>query len=1066
MEGPGVWSVHGLTAGGERIEDEPVFLRLASARTHRNNAGTEMGAEPVIQLRVFPWNTWQYVKWQMRAKWPGLKSVKDGSMRLLHKGVELKASSLVDDYHMEGGHLESDPVELQYFIIDKADGCEDIGLFQHSMVPCTAGLQKRFGIVLAAMLHGIAPRLTEDGTGATYLLRDSLKKRVHAVFKPKDEEAFAPQNPRGHVGAENCPGLRQGVYSTQQAVREVAAYLLDHGEFAGVPETTLVHSRHPSFVKVQGEIVWKIGAFQAFVETKDTACDMSCKVFSVSDVHRIGILDIRIVNLDRNDGNLLVRRRVSENGTPYAKLVPIDHGLSLPDCLEVYDDDLCWMSWPQAKKKFDEQSLEYIRKLNGSKDARLLHKRLGISRDALRLMEVTTKLLQIGAEHNLSLHSIGSVMCREDRDSPSVSKLEEIIENCLETALAAVGDEVLGCGSKTLSGLDLQSSTGVGTRPTSKRSEAPYTPVASAAPAPSVPECEPLPCAKEFTSSPPGSPFSARTEVTPPCADRALDSYYSLSDDGGPVRDSRTLLSIRSTEETHRDSQVSPSSSLAASGDTPTMRSRKMASYKGTTSALKMRATTLAASERKGARREVQERIFSRQDHQGNETVTWTPDLERVFRRHIEDALTTYIKKYSRRKAEEPESEASPSEADGAVGAQSLASAFSKMPLEMDRETASSLLEVAKSATSGTELPLTQKAKDEAPKKYVPPHMRRRTASAFDQEVPPTPPTVAPAGLPEDEKEDLLIPTHGSDGTERWGWSVHQGPKPFMEDAVDAERHFGDSNTEFYAVYDGHGGSLTVEYLKRSLPGAIRGHPNFADAAQIPNVLKSAFSSTEDALVEILQARPPPRTMQDADAGQYSMKLSSGCVCCVALVRERTVYVSNLGDCRGILCNDGKPVALTEDHSPEVNQKERERLEGIGVEVSSDGYLHGRIAVSRAFGDWCWERGEKCMGIICQPEFTQAEVTEETEFLLLACDGIFEKMDSNSAVRIVRRRLRATGDAKAAAEALVQDAFVRTGSDNLSAVVVLFKRPAAVGGEGRTAPRLFGRKLADLAEAS
>merc|ERR1712136_124076 len=162
------------------------------------------------------------------------------------------------------------------------------------------------------------------------------------------------------------------------------------------------------------------------------------------------------------------------------------------------------------------------------------------------------------------------------------------------------------------------------------------------------------------------------------------------------------------------------------------------------------------------------------------------------------------------------------------------------------------------------------------------------------------------------------------------------------------------------------------------------------------------------------------------------------------------------GDCRGILCNDGKPVALTEDQSPE----------GIGVEVSSDGYLHGRIAVSRAFGDWCWERGEKCMGIICQPEFTQAEVTEETEFLLLACDGIFEKMDSNESVRIVRRRLRATGDAKAAAEALVQDAIVRTGSDNLSAVVVLFKRPAAVGGEGRTAPRLFGRKLADLAEAS
>ena len=95
-------------------------------------------------------------------------------------------------------------------------------------------------------------------------------------FKPKDEEAFAPNNPRGYVAKEtflksfnmmydscieeNSPGLRQGVLSTQQAAREVAACLLDHKQFAGVPSTTLaprnpgalglheVHAKHPAFV--------------------------------------------------------------------------------------------------------------------------------------------------------------------------------------------------------------------------------------------------------------------------------------------------------------------------------------------------------------------------------------------------------------------------------------------------------------------------------------------------------------------------------------------------------------------------------------------------------------------------------------------------------------------------------------------------------------------------------------------------------------------------------------------------------------------------------------------------
>merc|ERR1719152_304493 len=106
---------------------------------------------------------------------------------------------------------------------------------------------------------------------------------------------------------------------------------------------------------------------------------------------------------------------------------------------------------------------------------------------------------------------------------------------------------------------------------------------------------------------------------------------------------------------------------------------------------------------------------------------------------------------------------------------------------------------------------------------------------------------------------------------------------------------------------------------------------------------------------------------------------------------------------------------LTEDHSPN-SEVERRRLDNLGVEVSSDGYLHGRICVSRAFGDWAWDVQDKCPGVICEPEVQVVPLTDETEFLLLACDGIFEKMSSKDAGQVVRRRLRATGSAQAAAE--------------------------------------------------
>ena len=44
-----------------------------------------------------------------------------------------------------------------------------------------------------------------------------------------------------------------------------------------------------------------------YVVHDDVAGDLSPDLFSVNEVHKIGILDIRCVNTDRNEGNILVR---------------------------------------------------------------------------------------------------------------------------------------------------------------------------------------------------------------------------------------------------------------------------------------------------------------------------------------------------------------------------------------------------------------------------------------------------------------------------------------------------------------------------------------------------------------------------------------------------------------------------------------------------------------------------------------------------------------------------------------------------------------------------------------
>jgi hypothetical protein len=72
--------------------------------------------------------------------------------------------------------------------------------------------------VKSGFLKGIKPRLSENGTSGTYLLENNVRKVV-AIFKPYDEEPFAPNNPRNFVGELGGHGFRSGILSGESATR-------------------------------------------------------------------------------------------------------------------------------------------------------------------------------------------------------------------------------------------------------------------------------------------------------------------------------------------------------------------------------------------------------------------------------------------------------------------------------------------------------------------------------------------------------------------------------------------------------------------------------------------------------------------------------------------------------------------------------------------------------------------------------------------------------------------------------------------------------------------------------
>jgi hypothetical protein len=336
--------------------------------------------------------------------------------------------------------------------------------------------------ITKGMAIGLNPQLAFDGTAGTYMMRDQNRQTV-AIFKPIDEEAYAPHNPRGYIGQFGQTSFRSGVLSGEGVIREVASYLMDHSHFSSVPPTIFCEVMHPSFHYspqemdssdfgttkqysnaisslvdpsssansestsfTQGKdsptnvrIGVKYGSLQYFVKSDDLCSNFSSDLFSIDQVHKIGILDLRIMNLDRNDGNLLVIKnqvQTSKKVNYEYELIPIDHSLSIPDNLEIYSYDICWMDWDQALMPFSEKSLKFIEKLDVLKDIKMLDDTFKFRKICLRNIRITGTLLKLGAQNSLTLHQIGTMLCREDdfEDDPEPSLLEKIVKKAEDMA--------------------------------------------------------------------------------------------------------------------------------------------------------------------------------------------------------------------------------------------------------------------------------------------------------------------------------------------------------------------------------------------------------------------------------------------------------------------------------------------------------------------------------------------------------------------------------------------------------------------------------------------------------
>jgi len=261
------------------------------------------------------------------------------------------------------------------------------------------------------------PELCEEGTGGTYFLKNQQNKPV-AVFKPSNEDPLSLQNPKRTTN--NNDFHFKGFLPGEGSQREIFAYLADK-KFAGVPETIPAEISHWIFTDKNGspgtvtsQLTTKQGSMQHFIsDIQCTVDDMGYGKFSLPDVQKIAILDMLLVNCDRNGGNILVQKNSH-------KLVPIDHAFSLPDYRNV--TDLCWfewLTWRQVKQTVLPEVISFIEKYD-IVEAILLATKLGIRKECLLTLQLSHVFLKRALAKKLTLYEIARLMCTRDENSPSV----------------------------------------------------------------------------------------------------------------------------------------------------------------------------------------------------------------------------------------------------------------------------------------------------------------------------------------------------------------------------------------------------------------------------------------------------------------------------------------------------------------------------------------------------------------------------------------------------------------------------------------------------------------------
>ena len=227
-----------------------------------------------------------------------------------------------------------------------------------------------------------------------------------------------------------------------------------------------------------------------------------------------------------------------------------------------------------------------------------------------------------------------------------------------------------------------------------------------------------------------------------------------------------------------------------------------------------------------------------------------------------------------------------------------------------------------------------------------------------------------------------------------------------------------------------------ADYAMKEIQTRLENHKDFH--ANINNAFRDVFLSVDEALKSVQEIEP----------------IFSGTTACVVLMRDKKLFIANVGDSRAVLGRNVNgsfsSVDLSIDQNPD-SPGEMSRIENCGGFVSpppevglsarvwlDEDYTQIGLAMARSIGD----HAVKAIGVIADPVVTTHNLIESDEFLIIATDGVWEFISSEEAVLLVSSFFSQGLDASVACEQLIEKAASKWKEiegdyrDDITAVIV------------------------------